>query len=142
MATSLTPSFDETCLLSAELEVVATFDLAALRDHFACGTGVMRDSVDGDTRTLWLHLVPSETGLEDAVRRYVAIVDALPHDLRSAWDACSDRCMNTGIQAGDVPHAFHVRLSSTSLAELARVSIRLEFSIYAPDRDGPPDSAP
>jgi hypothetical protein len=126
-------------LRGTELEVVADVDLTPLLAHFQSHVAVVRNSVDGGRHTLWLELVPTEGDVDDAVQRYVRLVEALPVDLRGLWDASLDRCLNTGIQAGWTPHAHPVRLSAESLVQAARISIRHQFTVYAavpPDEQG------
>jgi len=140
-------TFDVTTCLSAELELVADFDLGPLRDHLQEQTGIVRDSVEDGTHSLWLALNPTEKDLDEAVRRYASIIGALPPPLRLLWDTCSDRCLNTGIQSGRTPHALRIRISEAALAEAARISLRLEFSVYAIDLEdrsvpGRPDPHP
>ena len=127
-----------TCRLGTELEVVADFDLTPLLSHIGSRVAVLRNSVDDGRHTLWLELDPGETDLDDAVQRYVAMIEAMPSDLRSLWDASVDRCLNTGIQSGWRPHAYPIRLSAESIAQAARISIRHQFTVYAADAAGPP----
>ncbi len=126
-----TISWNETKTLGTELEVVADVDLTPLLEHFQPHVAVVRNSVDDGRHTLWLELVPTEGDVDDAVQRYVRLVESLPVHLRSRWDASIDRSLNTGIQAGWTPHAQAVRLSADSISRAARISIRHQFTVYA-----------
>jgi hypothetical protein len=122
---------DETLRLGTELEVVADFDLAPLLGEFGARVGVIRNSVDSGRHTLWVQLNPTETDLDDAVRRYAEMVEGLSAEVRHLWDTSLDRSLNTGIQAGQSPHAYVLELSAASMSLEARISVRHQFTVYA-----------
>lgn len=124
----------QTTLLGAELELVADRDLSPILAYLDSAVGVVRNSTDDSKHTLWLELAPSEVDLDDAVHRYASIVDALPQTLRMLWNACTDRCINVGVQAGPQPHAFAVALSEASAARLSTIATRLVVTVYACDQ--------
>ncbi len=126
-----TISWNETRTLGTELEIVSNGDLTPLLEHLESHVAVIRNSIDDGRHTLWLELDPTEGDVDDAVQRYVRLLEDLPAHLREIWDASSDRCLNTGIQAGWTPHAHPVRLSADSISRAARISIRHQFTVYA-----------
>lgn len=126
-----TVNFDEAQRLGAELELVSCNNLDALFKHMGGAVNALRNSVDGGVSTLWLELAPSETNLDEAVSRYAAIFDTLPPELRAVWESCTDRCVNVGLQAGFRPHAFPLLASPETIADLARLRLRLQITLYA-----------
>ena len=128
-------NFDEAHRLGAELELISRSNLHPLFKHMGGVVNSLRNSVEGGVSTLWLELAPSETSLDDAVSRYAAIFDTLPPELRAVWDSCTDRCVNVGLQAGSRPHAFPLLASLGTIAELARLRLRLQITLYAPNLD-------
>ena len=130
---------DATQFLNVDLEMIADVDLAPFLAQVASQVVVLRDSIDGPTRTVWLELDAEPEDMDDAVRRYVALIEALPAAIRELWDACSDRCLNVGIQAGQLPHAAEYRMSPASVAGVARIRAGLEVTVYGtetPQDDG------
>ena len=127
----------ETHRLGAELELVARSSLHTLLEHLGGAVYALRNSVEGGVHTLWLELAPSECSLDEAISRYAAIFDALPPEMRAVWDSCTDRCVNVGLQAGFRPHAFPLLASCDAIAKLARLGLRLQITLYAPD---PPEA--
>lgn len=127
-----TVNFDEAHRLGAEIELVASSDLNPLLRHIGGAVNPLRNSVEGETHTLWLELTPSEISLDEAVSRYAAIFDSLPDELRAVWAGCTDRCINVGLQAGLRPHAFPLLVSPSAVAELARLRLRLQITLYSP----------
>lgn len=134
-------NFDEAHRLGAELELVARSNLHPLLEHMGGGVNPLRNSVEGEVHTLWLELTPSESSLDDAVSRYAAIFDKLPQELRAIWDSCTDRCVNVGLQAGSRPHAFPLIASPGAIAELARLRLRLQVTLYSPAANHPAHGA-
>ena len=126
-------NFDEAHRLGAELELTSRNNLDSLFKHMGDAVNSLRNSVEGGVSTLWLELAPAETSLDDAVSRYAAIVDTLPPELRVVWDSCTDRCVNVGLQAGFRPHAFTLLASPGNIADLARLGLRLQITMYAAD---------
>lgn len=122
---------NETQRLGTELEVVCDVDLTPLLECLGSHVCVIRNSADDGRYTLWCQLVPTEADLDDAVRRYAALVEGLPVNVRAVWDASVDRCLNTGIQAGSRPHAYLVQLSADSISRAARICVRHQFTVYA-----------
>lgn len=129
-------SVRDTHLLGAELELVAPYDLEPLLAHIRSSVGIVRNSVDEGVHTLWLELVPTEKTLDEAMHRYVALVQGLPPALRDLWDRAIARCVNVGVDVGLGPHAFHVNASNAALAQAARVDMGLVVTVYAPDLNG------
>lgn len=123
----------ETALLPTELEIVAPFDLSPFVQHFGARVLILRDSMEDGLRTLWLDLVPARKTLDDAVAQWIAMVEEMPASLRTLWSSCTDRCLNTGIQSGRRPHATYLDIRETTVAGAARISVRLNFSVYALD---------
>ena len=130
-------NLEEARRLGTELELVARSSLQTLLEHVGGAVNPLRNSVENGVHTLWLELAPSESSIDDAVSRYAAIFDALPPELRAVWDSCTDRCVNVGLQAGFRPHAFPLLASRNAIAELARLPLRLQITLYAPDPNPP-----
>jgi hypothetical protein len=124
---------EATRFLNVDLEVVATFDMTPLLEHFNSTTFTLRDSVDDGQRTVWMELAPDPKDTDDAIVRYAILVESLPSDIRRLWDECDDRCLNVGIQSGLSPHASAFQISTDAIAKLVAISARLEITVYSAD---------
>lgn len=129
------PDSEATRFLNVDLELVATFDLAPLLEHFNPTTFTLRDSVDDGRRTVWLELGADPKDTDGAILRYAMLVESLPSDIRQLWDECEDRCLNVGIQSGLTPHASAFRISPDAIAKLGTIAARLEITVYSIDRE-------
>src|SRR4030095_2354213 len=122
-----------TRFLNVDLELVATFDLAPLLEHFNPTTFTLRDSEDAGRRTVLMELYADPKDTDDAILRYAMLVESLPSDIRRLWDECEDRCLNVGIQSGLAPHASAFRISTAAIAKLVAIAARLEITGYSTD---------
>jgi hypothetical protein len=128
--------------LNVDLELVATFDLAPLLEHFTLTTFTLRDSVDDGRRTVWMELDVDPKDPDDAILRYAMLVESLPSDIRRLWDESEDRCLNVGIQSGLTPHASAFRISTEAIVKLAAIAARLEITVYSADGEKSAGSRP
>jgi hypothetical protein len=136
------PDSEATQFLNVDLELVATFDLAPLLEHFNPTTFTLRDSVDDGRRTVWMELDADPKDTDDAILRYAMLVESLPSDIRRLWDECEDRCLNVGIQSGLTPHASAFRISTDAIAKLVAIAARLEITVYSADGEKSERSRP
>lgn len=127
------PDSEATQFLNVDLELVATFDLTPLLEHFNSATFTLRDSVDDGRRTVWMELAPDPKDTDDAILRYAMLIESLPGNLRRLWDGCEDRCLNVGIQSGLTPHASAFRISQAAITKLVALAARLEITVYSAD---------
>lgn len=136
------PDSEATRFLNVDLELVATFDLTPLLEHFNRTTFTLRDSVDDGRRTVWMELDADPKDTDDALLRYAMLVESLPSDIRGLWDECEDRCLNVGIQSGLAPHASAFRISTAALAKLVAIAARLVITVYSVDGEKTKRSRP
>jgi hypothetical protein len=128
----------KTQLLGTELEIVSDQDLTTLLAAIHASVRVIRSSLDDGAHTLWVELdVPAMMDLDDTIQTYVGLIESLPSEPRAVWNAASDRCLNTGVQAGVEPHAYPIKLSSESMRRASRIHLRHQFTVYAAHEEAP-----
>jgi hypothetical protein len=120
-----------THFLNVDLELVTEGVVDPILDHWSTNVAVLRNSAEEGRRTAWLELKDQYESPEDVIVEFLKLIDALPGQLRAVWDACSDRCFNVGIQAGNESHSSAFRISSGTLGRIAAVSARLELTVYS-----------
>jgi hypothetical protein len=123
----------ETRFLNIDLELITCGALDLLLAHWSRDVVVLRDSIDGRTRTVWLEAVDDVDDAERSLLALLHLIDGLPADLRLLWDSCDDRCFNIGIQAGMSPHASAFSISTGTLTRVTGVMARLNLTVYAPE---------
>jgi hypothetical protein len=69
-----------------------------------------------------------------AVRGIVRLVRQLSPEGKRAWNRCSLREANLGLQSGARPRQLVVPLSAQALRDAASISLRLAITDYAPER--------
>jgi hypothetical protein len=74
-----------------------------------------------------------DPGTPDAtIRALVTIVEALPVELRDAWDRCESRFFDIGIEAGTRPPAGAFELSGETISLLGSVRGEIRITVYPP----------
>jgi len=66
----------------------------------------------------------------EAIRGFVDLIDRLPPNIRSVWDAASKRDFSIGINAGSEPCHFEMALEPAVLELAARVGARIVLVVY------------
>ena len=96
----------------------------------ALAPGAFLVSSDGDRVTLELASGPES--IDEAIRSFVAIVEALPEPARRAWDECEVRTFDIGIRAQR--NQLVLSVSSESLVLLTKVRGAVGVVVY-PNED-------
>jgi len=69
---------------------------------------------------------------DETIRALVTIVEALPVQLRDAWNQCESRYFDIGIEAGTRPPAGAFELSGETIRLLASVRGEIRITVYPP----------
>lgn len=78
-----------------------------------------------------VELAKQPRSAEEAVGRFVRLVQSLDVKGKRAWGQCSKRVLNIGFQAGESPRQSVVPLSAALMQKVAKVSLGLAFTVYA-----------
>src|SRR5262249_59541237 len=73
------------------------------------------------------------------IRRFVAMIEALPPKARKHWDAAQSKAFNVGIEAANASPTLEVRLPPGNITAGVRVNGSIAIHVYAPTRM-PPDA--
>ena len=114
--------------LNVDLDLESTRRLAevleALEPHvFVLSSTPRRASVE---------LAKQPRTAEEAVRRFTRLVQQFGAKGKKAWQQCSKRVLNIGLQAGESPRQLVVPLSAQVVREASRASLGLAFTVYSP----------
>jgi hypothetical protein len=128
---------EPTSFLNVDLDIVSRAPLEPLVEAF--GKRVFTLHAGKERRR---HVAHFELGTfhprtaDGIIRRFVALVKALPRARRKLWNDAQSRELNIGIQAGLAPHCFELRLEPATLAAAASVGARIVVTVYAAERPG------
>jgi hypothetical protein len=67
---------------------------------------------------------------ENAIRRFVALVQKLPPHIRTIWNEARNKTLSIGIQACPKPHSTEFVLSSDVLSLIQSISVNVAFTVY------------
>jgi hypothetical protein len=129
----------ETTFLNVDLDIWSRAPLDDLVTVF--GRKVVVLYVGKEGRQYGAHLeVVSPADANRTIRRFVTLVDSLPRLPRKIWEAARVRQFNVGVQAGNCPHAYELRLQRATVAVAARIGAQFALTAYAPDERIPNQS--
>jgi hypothetical protein len=130
------------CYLNTDLDLTSGDDLTELANAFRVGGAYPLHVTKGDDGAWYATF---ETNVqyvepETSIAEMLAVVESLPIELRSLWEACERREFNIGYDCGAEPWAFNQGLSAPLLARMAAARASLRVTLY-PDRDAAANSA-
>lgn len=88
----------------------------------------------GRERSLWsAHLELSEQArtADEAIRRFCALIRALPPAARKLWHTAKTRDFNIGLQAGSVAEAREFKLSLPTIRCASSLNARIVITVYS-----------
>jgi len=130
---------EETKFLNVDLDIYARSDLQPLVN--ALGKKVYELHVGRVRRTYYAHLELDGRGPaspDAAIRRFAALIRALPKAERKRWNDAKMRDFNIGVQSGLEPFSQVFTLEATTVAAAAELNARILFTVYAPELRQPP----
>jgi len=80
-----------------------------------------------------LELTCELEGADGAIRKFAALIDALPGAQREIWDAAKSRDFNIGVQTAVKPVYYVMPLSCEAVEAAARLNARIVFTVYPPE---------
>jgi len=127
----VTSAPSSTHFVNVDLDLGGPRTLQHFIDHWGDAVFVLRH--EGSDEHGWkagLELSHADRTAEQAVLAFVELVQALPDDLRAAWDALEQRNLDVGIQAGAQPHAWSFALEPATLDAVQSVGAKLVCTVY------------
>jgi hypothetical protein len=120
-----------THFIAVELAVYSRVRLASLAAAFGDAVVVMHE---GRCRSRYLaafDLGGWQLSADQEIRRFVALVRALPRPARRLWDGAQSRIFDIGIQARPTPRSHALQLSQDTIDAVSSVRARLAVTTYA-----------
>ena len=131
-----------THFINVDLDLKGPVSLRPFIEHWGDDVFALRH--EGSDELGWkagLELSHADRTAEEAIVEFVALVEALPEELRKAWDALGVRNLDVGIQAGAEPGSWSFSLEPATLASLDAIGARLVCTVY-PSTEGTSTALP
>jgi len=122
--------------MNVDLDVLSRSALEPLAAAF--GNAVCVLYVGREGKIFGAHFELADSYQKDAnelMEGFVELIGGLPPKVRKLWNGAKSRVFNIGIQSALKPHCHEVRLSTNTLAAVARVRGSITITTYAPVRD-------
>jgi hypothetical protein len=126
---------EETHFINVDLDIYSKSDLDPLVT--ALGDQVDVLYIGRPRRTYEAHLELrygfKPYNADAMIRRFVALIGALPKAQRKLWDTAKTRDFSIGVGAGLQPFSYEMVLSCEAVEAAAKLNARISFTVYAPE---------
>jgi hypothetical protein len=122
--------------INTDLDLKSADDLAPLVAAFQAANVFALHVTLGDDG-VWVAALETETQYDEPepnIAALVAVAEALPDELRSAWARCTLRELNIGYDCGAHPWGFTQALAPELLRRVAALGASVRITLY-PDRE-------
>ena len=125
--------FKETVFLNVDLDLFSRQNLQPLLSALGSKIVVLHAGRHGRTYRAHVELARSPKSADTAIRRFAALIRALPRSERRLWDAATIRDFNIGVQAAMRPHSHEIPLAGKTIDLVAALKARIVITVYAPE---------
>ncbi|HUR19379.1 MAG TPA: hypothetical protein VMZ90_01135 [Vicinamibacterales bacterium] len=123
-----------TQFLNVDLDLRSRSSLEPLVKAFGRKILVLHCGREGREYGAHLELGLSYDNPDLLLRRFVALVEALPRPARALWNRARVREFNIGIQSATKPQSFDLHLKDATVRAVARVNARIGMTVYGAAR--------
>jgi hypothetical protein len=123
-----------THFLNVDLDIYSKSDLQPLADGFGRKVTVMYVGKLKGTYCAHLEVARYTRSADATIRAFCKLIEALPKDLRTLWDAATVRSFSIGIQAGTHPDSSDFVVGPKAVKAVSDVAAQIVITIYAPEQ--------
>jgi len=120
---------EETHFVNVDLDICSESDLEPLVTALGEQVYVLPPPQSCEAH---LELTCELGGADGAIRKFAALIDALPGAPRKIWDMAKARDFNIGVQTAVQPVYYVMPLSCEAVEAAARLNARIVFTVYPP----------
>ena len=122
--------------LNTDLVLQSGSDLAPIVKAFGDDVVVLHSGAgsNGIYRAAF-EIAGSHAGATEDINYFIALVEALPPDIRNLWDSCYSRVFDVGYRSGADTPSFTTELRSATIKAMAAINASVAITIY-PAADG------
>lgn len=121
----------KTRFLNVDLDIYSKTNLKPL--VAALGREVFTLHAGREGRLWGAHLELNEipSSADAIIRRFTALILALPPANRKYWDAAKTRTFNIGVDAGSRPRMWELKLAPRTIQKVSALKARIVVTVYA-----------
>lgn len=126
--------YEKTTFLNVDLDIWSASDLQPLVDGFGARVYLLHAAREKRTYWVLLELSGQPKSADSCIRRFCALIRALPRAQRTLWNKAKRRDFNIGIAAAHEPSLSEFALSEETVKAAAALGARIVLTVYAADR--------
>lgn len=119
--------------INVDLDIYSKSNLQPLLAVLGKKAYVLYAGRDKQTWSAHLELTVFPRSADAAIRRFCALVQALPRAERDLWNTAKVRDFNIGVQAAARPFSYETALAAETVKAASEVDARIVFTVYAPE---------
>jgi hypothetical protein len=123
----------KTQFLNVDLDLYSKRDLRPLIAALGETVFALYAGREGKLWSAHLELAEAPRSADAAIRKFSALVRALPPAARNLWDQAKTREFNIGLQAGFSGKPLEFKLANRTLCDVASIHARVGVTIYPPE---------
>ena len=123
--------FKQTTFLNVDLDLFSRQNLQPLLSALGSKILILHAGRHGRTYRAHVELAGSPKSADAAIRRFAALIGALPKSERRLWDAATIRDFNIGVQAAMRPHSHEIPLAAKTIDIVSALKARIVITVYA-----------
>ena len=122
---------EKTRFLNVDLDIYSKTNLKPLVAALGQEVHVLYLGREGRRSSAHLELPEQPRSADAAIRKFTALILALPPPTRKLWDGATTREFNIGVEAGSKPRMWEIRLAPQTIHGVSSLKARLVVTVYA-----------
>lgn len=122
---------EQTTFLNVDLDIYSKTNLKPLVAALGEEVYVLHLGRERDLWSAHLELAEHPRSVDVAIRRFAALILALPPAARNLWDSATTRDFNIGVQAGSMPRLWEAKIAPQTIQRVSSLKARLVVTVYA-----------
>ena len=118
----------ETHFLNVDLDIESDGHVQAFAAFFEENAVVL----SAESHFLSVESAGGSQTLAETLRSLIDLIETSPPEIRAAWDRCSRRSFNIGVQAGASPRYVELGVPADLVAAIAGLGGDIIVTVYAP----------
>lgn len=118
-----------THFIAVDIDVESQSDPSPLATGLGAGAFLINSDSRDDVHRGTFELDGSPSDAEEAIRRFISLLERLPADALGVWRGAQRRTFNVGVQAG-ASHSYELAFSSDLLRVAAEWGAKLVITVY------------
>ncbi len=116
--------------LNTDLLLESPSDLTPIAKAFGDDVVVLHNGMAKGIHLATFEIAGSHAGADENIKYFVALVEALPPEVRALWNGCYSRVFDIGYRSGDDTPSYSTELRANTIRAVAALNASVVITIY------------